>query len=288
MKRKAFAKINLILDVLDKRNDGYHNINFLMTTIDLYDEVEVKLTDTEDEIKTYNENGVLKKLSTQDNIAYKALKLMKKEFNIKNNYQINIKKNIPISAGMAGGSSNAAAVLHLINKLENLNLTNEELASIGITLGSDVYFCIYSKLSIVKGKGEQLKLIDSEIPNSHILVVNPMIGLLTKTVYEEYKYQEKKKEPIEKIITKDNYKDFYRSLRNDLEHVAKQIEPIINEIENFILNLNIKTTKIIVSGSGPTILVFAPKNNLQQIKTELKQNSKYKEYYINIHKVKNK
>ncbi len=267
MKQKAYAKINLILDVNKKLANGYHDISFLMTTINLYDKVKIKKS-LEDKIIVINN----KQLSNEDNLAYKALKLLKEEYNIKNNYKIIIKKNIPISAGMAGGSTDCAAVINIINKLENLQMTEEQKVKIGIKLGADVPFCIFSKLSIANGIGEDLKFVHQKIPSSYVLVVNPLIQLSTKDVYSNYKeHQNKKRKSIEQILEIKNYNDFYSELRNDLEASAKELLPIITNIEENIKKLN-NNTKVLMSGSGPTVLCFLQnKKDLVKIKKQLQK-----------------
>ncbi len=275
MKIKAYAKINLILDVLNKREDGYHNIDFLMTSLDLYDDISIDKSDVDEVIVLGNE-----KLSNENNLAYKALKLIKKNYNISNNYKISIDKNIPIAAGLAGGSTDAAAVLKGINELENLNLCINKLEDMAIELGSDVPFCLHSCLCKVKGKGEIVKEIKSSFDKYNVLMINNGKNLSTKEVYDNYKSNRMAKISIDEILEFDS-DNFYKSLRNDLEDVAISLEPSILNIKDDVLSID-DVSKIMVSGSGPTILVF-DKDYDKLLNIENKLSSKYK--YIKIYKM---
>ena len=150
---KSRAKINLSIDVLGKRQDGYHLVEMIMQTIDLYDLIEINEKD--------NDQITIKSTSDEipldcNNLVYKAANLIKKTFNINKGVEIHIKKNIPVAAGMAGGSSNAAAALVGLNKLWNLNLSNQQLEKIGLKLGADVPFCINGGAVLASGIGEEL------------------------------------------------------------------------------------------------------------------------------------
>ena len=153
---KSRAKINLSIDVLGKREDGYHLVEMIMQTIDLYDIIKI----TENKINEININSNSLDIPlNKNNIVYKAAKVLKDKFNIKNGLDIFIEKNIPVAAGMAGGSCNAAAVLVGLNKLWNLNLSEKELQEIGLTLGADVPFCISGNAALAQGIGEELTYI---------------------------------------------------------------------------------------------------------------------------------
>ena len=153
---KSRAKINLSIDVLGKREDGYHLVEMIMQTIDLYDIIKIK----EIEIDEININSNSSDIPlNENNIVYKAAKVLKDQFNIKNGVEIFIEKNIPVAAGMAGGSSNAAAVLVGLNKLWKLNLSEVRLQEIGLKLGADVPFCISGNAALAQGIGEELTYI---------------------------------------------------------------------------------------------------------------------------------
>lgn len=253
MEQKAFAKINLILNVIDKLDNGYHEIEFLMNSIDLFDVVKVT--------KAKSDSVIVKdkpQLSNENNLVYKALILMREKFGFKTNYKIEIEKNIPIAAGMAGGSTDAAALMRIINELENLGQSDEQLAMLGAEIGSDIPFCIHSKLAIARGCGEKIELLSEKIPTKHILVVNPGVELSTQKVYENHKISNKKGE-IDKLLSATNHKQFESQLFNSLEVTASELCPELIELKS---KLEAKTNhRIIVSGSGPTLLVFSEDYN---------------------------
>ena len=180
-KQKAYAKINLSLDVLGKRADGYHEVSMVMHQISLADTVTLSL----------NDSGKIKLSSNTDripldekNLAYKAAKLMIDTFNLKNGFDIFVDKKIPVAGGLAGGSTDAAAVLCLINQALNLNLDKQKLMEIGLKLGADVPYCIFSHPALAEGIGERLTKI-SGLPMCNILIVNPCEEVSTKEVYDK-------------------------------------------------------------------------------------------------------
>ena len=178
---KSRAKINLSIDVLGKREDGYHLVEMIMQTIDLYDIIKI----TEYKINEININSNSLDIPlNKNNIVYKAAKVLKDKFNIKNGLDIFIEKNIPVAAGMAGGSCNAAAVLVGHNKLWNLNLSEKELQEIGLTLGADVPFCISGNAALAQGIGEELTYIKGLSKDTSILVCKPNLFVSTKDVYQ--------------------------------------------------------------------------------------------------------
>ena len=150
---KAPAKINLSLDVLGKRQDGYHEVKMIMTTIDLADRLEL-MELAEDRIEILSHNRYVP--DDQRNLAYQAAKLLKEKFNVKKGVSITIEKTIPVAAGLAGGSSDAAATLRGLNKLWNLGLTIDQLAELGAEIGSDVSFCVYGGTAIATEEGSRL------------------------------------------------------------------------------------------------------------------------------------
>src|SRR5690625_2234538 len=146
---KAPAKINLSLDVLRKRNDGFHEVEMIMTTIDLYDRIELSFLE-QDEIQISTESRYVP--NNEQNLAYKAARILKERYNITKGVHIKVKKNIPVSAGLGGGSSDAAAVLRGLNKMWSLDIPIDELAQLGLYIGSDVPFCVVNSTALVKGQ----------------------------------------------------------------------------------------------------------------------------------------
>jgi len=177
---KSRAKINLSIDVLGKREDGYHLVEMIMQTIDLYDYIKIEdSSDNKINIKSDNENIFL----DENNIVYKAAKLIKEKFGIDKGLNIYIQKNIPVAAGMAGGSSNAAAILIGLNEMWNLNIDEQDLMDIGLKLGADVPFCIKGGAALAKGIGEKLNKIKC-LKGVYILVCKPDIFVSTAEVYK--------------------------------------------------------------------------------------------------------
>lgn len=246
---KAYAKINLVLNVLDKRSDGYHEVDFLMDTVEIHDKVIIEKAEVDEVICP--RAPFIKK---ETNLAYLAYKLMKEQYNLPDNMKITIHKVIPVSAGMAGGSSDAAAVIRGINKMYELNLSEAKMAEIGAELGSDVPFCIYSRLARATGRGEKIELIKSKVPKSYITVVNPGVALSTPHVYKNH-IIEKTTQNIEQVLATPVYEDYINLLHNDLEKTALKLEPKITKMIDYIRNKY--DNRIMVSGSGPTILIFS-------------------------------
>ncbi len=257
MKQNAYAKINLVLNVVDKLENGYHQIEFLMDSVDLHDVVTVERSDA-DEVCVIDHP----QLSNLDNLAYDALKVMRDNYKFTNNYKITIEKNIPVAAGMAGGSSDAAAVMRILNILEGIDASEEELAKLGAQVGSDVSYCIYSRLAIARGTGEQIEVVTNQLPTKYVLVINPGVPLSTPTVYQNYQLVETKGS-IEAVLTAQNHEQFEAALFNSLAVTAHKLCPQMATLEAEIKQLT--DHRVLVSGSGPTLLVFA------EDKTEIEQ-----------------
>lgn len=269
--KRAYAKINLVLNVLKKAKNNYHEVDFLMTTVDLYDEVTLIEDDSLEEDCIFVP-GYLE-LESKKNLALLAVVKFKKKFNLSQKYKIIINKKIPIAAGMAGGSSDCAAALKIINQLSGINTSISELVEIGKELGSDVPFCLYSQLAHVTGFGEKIKLINSNIPPSQVLVINPGIDLSTKLVYQNHR-EESIETNINAVLKKTSYQEFYQSLSNDLQKTACSLRPEINQIIAVVKQFGV-LTKVMVSGSGPTVLIFdQDEEKLKKIYSYFKKENK--------------
>lgn len=247
----AYAKINLGLDVTRKRPDGYHEVRMIMQTIGLFDKLSLNIINSPNiKIKTN-----LPYLPTNDrNIVYKAVSLIKEKYKIKNGIYINLKKIIPVSAGLAGGSTDAAATLWGMNKLFDLNLSLEELQEIGVTLGADVPYCLMGGTALSEGIGEILTPLPP-FPNCHILVVKPKINVSTKSVYENLDLSSIKTRPnIDGIIEGIENNDLYSAINhfgNTLESVTIKQYPEINDLKKTMLKQGALVS--LMSGSGPTV-----------------------------------
>ena len=251
MKLKAYAKINLGLDVLRKREDGYHEVRMVMQMVNLYDRIElIKKRNPGIEVKT----NLYYLPTNQDNLVYKAANLLIEEFQIKEGIQIHLKKYIPVSAGMAGGSSDAAAVLFGMNRIFRLGLSLEELMKRGIKLGADVPYCIMRGTALSEGIGEKLTPHPS-VPSCKVLIAKPAISVSTRFVYENLKLQELNSHPdidgiIENIKKKD-IRGIAERLENVLETVTIPAYPVIEDIKNVMKEQG--ALNALMSGSGPTV-----------------------------------
>lgn len=280
---KSRAKINLSIDVLGKRQDGYHLVEMIMQTIDLFDIIKIFSLNEDKIIVSSNSSDIP---TDKSNIVYKAASLIKDEFNIKKGVEIYIEKHIPIAAGMAGGSSNAAAVLVGLNKLWNLNLSEDRLRELGLQLGADVPFCIKGEASLAENIGEKLTSIDGLSEDVFILVCKPELFVSTKEIYECIDAKVIDKRPDNKLLIKllkeNDIKLLSENMYNVLEEVTKEKYPIIAEIENIMINNN--ALGAMMSGSGPTVFgLYDNKNDAEQCKKVLLENFK-QVYLVKSHK----
>ncbi|MGX1433761.1 4-diphosphocytidyl-2-C-methyl-D-erythritol kinase [Cytobacillus horneckiae] len=247
---KAPAKINLSLDVLGKRDDGYHEVEMIMTTIDLADRLELTLLET-NEIKIVSHNRFVP--DDHRNLAYQAAVLLKERFNVNKGVSIAIEKVIPVAAGLAGGSSDAAAALRGLNKLWGLGLTLDELAEIGAEIGSDVSFCVYGGTALATGRGEMIQPLPAP-PTCWVILAKPFIGVSTADVYRKLNLNGLKhpntKEMIQAIHTSD-YGLVCRHLANVLEDVTLKMHPEVNQIKEQMKRFG--ADAVLMSGSGPTV-----------------------------------
>lgn len=249
MKLKAYAKINLFLDVIDKRIDGYHNLKMIMQSIDLWDEVDIEKTDSGIELICDNDNLPRDKR----NIAYKAAELFISTYNINSGVKIKIEKNIPIEAGLAGGSTDGAAVIKILNAMFNKNLSQEEMISLGKKIGADVPFCIVGGTAKCEGIGEIITPLKA-LRNCILVLIKPSFGISTKEVFQEIdskSYTHPKIDGILKAIDEGNLSEIGINLNNVLEQVTIEQNPIIGDIKTMIKESGAIGT--LMSGSGPTV-----------------------------------
>ncbi|MEG0013800.1 MAG: 4-(cytidine 5'-diphospho)-2-C-methyl-D-erythritol kinase [Cellulosilyticaceae bacterium] len=248
---RARGKINLTLDVVGKRENGYHDLRMIMQSINLYDTIKVKKTKSPG-IKIENN---LSWLPTDDkNIAYKAAQLFLEETGIESGIYINIHKRIPVAAGLAGGSSNAAAVLVGLNKIFETEFSRRELMEMGLKLGADVPFCVLRGTALAEGIGEKLTVLPS-FPYMNILLAKPNISVSTASVYKNLDIKNIRKHPqtdkVVEAIRKGN-KDFVIDhMENVLQEVTIKMHPQVQRIKDNMLKQGALGT--MMSGSGPTV-----------------------------------
>lgn len=247
---KAPAKINLALDVLSKRPDGYHDVAMIMQTVALYDTISVR--SGFEGIKLTSDSSKIP--IDETNIAYKAAHYLSTKYNVKRGAHIHIEKRIPVAAGLAGGSTDAAAVLKLLNKAWDLKLSKVELMDAGKKLGSDVPFCIQGGTCLAEGLGEKLTVIKS-MPDCYILLAKPNISVSTQEVYQNLNLNEIEERPnipaILQAIENQDIMGISNSMVNVLETVTTKMHPIIVELKQKLMENG--AIGSIMSGSGPTV-----------------------------------
>lgn len=247
----AMAKINLGLDVIGKRPDGYHDLRMIMQMINLHDRIDIERI--EEPVIKLSTN--LPFLPCDDrNIAYRAARKLLDEYAPEGGVDIRIEKHIPVAAGMAGGSTNCAAVLYGINKLFSLGLGMEELMDIGLSLGADVPFCLMKRTALAEGIGEKLTEI-SPLPDCFIVVAKPPVSISTKHVYSSLKLDETILHPdidgICEALSRSDLHAVAEKLGNVLESVSIREHPVIREIKELIKGCGSLGT--LMSGSGPSV-----------------------------------
>ena len=251
IKLKALGKINLGLDVLGRRPNGYHDVRMVMQTVYLYDQILLEKTDKEGiSLKT----NLFYLPVNENNLAYRAAKMLIDEFAIKEGVHISLEKHIPVAAGMAGGSSNAAAVLYGMNRLFQLGLTDQELMERGVKIGADVPYCIMRGTVLAEGIGEELTPLPA-MPKCHVLLAKPPISVSTQKVYEKLDAQEVTKHPdIDGILLglqTGDLKKITSSMGNVLENVTITEYPQIERIKDVMKEEG--ALNAMMSGSGPTV-----------------------------------
>lgn len=248
---KAYGKINLGLDVIRKRPDGYHDLDMIMQMVDVYDDVIIEKKAGE-EIVVKADAAVLS--NGKDNLAYMAAKMLFDEFGIKSGVEITIHKRIPIAGGMAGGSSDCATTLIGINEMFNLGLSKQQLMERGVKLGADVPYCVLGGTAIARGIGEVLTPLPTP-PQCHVIIAKPPISVSTAYVYGHIRPDEITKRPdIEQMTLAIKEQDLNKLsdlLYNVMEEVTVPEYPVIEKLKSIMLENGALNS--IMSGSGPTV-----------------------------------
>ena len=248
---KAYGKINLGLDVIRKRPDGYHDLDMIMQMVDVYDDIIIEKKAGE-EIVVKADAAVLS--NGKDNLAYMAAKMLFDEFGIKSGVEITIHKRIPIAGGMAGGSSDCATTLIGINEMFNLGLSKQQLMERGVKLGADVPYCVLGGTAIARGIGEVLTPLPTP-PQCHVIIAKPPITVSTAYVYGHIRPDEITKRPdIEQMTLAIKEQDLNKLsdlLYNVMEEVTVSEYPVIEKLKSIMLEKGALNS--IMSGSGPTV-----------------------------------
>lgn len=254
MKIKAYAKINISLDIVGKReSDGYHLLKMIMQNIDLYDEISIE-KQKEDITISCNKSYVP---TDSRNLAYKAASLFKETYNIEDGVHIDIVRNIPVSAGLAGGSTDAAAVLKLMNKIFKVNASNKELMALGLKLGADIPYCINGGTALCEGIGEKITTL-APFKDKILVLVKPSFGVSTKEVYKAFNLDRvrvhPKTENLIEAMEQDNLYYVANNMKNLLENVTLRKHNILIKIKEDMNRYG--AVGSMMSGSGPSVFAF--------------------------------
>lgn len=276
---KALAKINLGLDVVRRREDGYHEVRMVMQTIHLYDRLEMEKTATQGiELSTnlsylpVNEN----------NLVYRAGKLLMDEFGITEGIKVYLNKRIPVAAGMAGGSTDAAAMLYGMNELFELGLSREQLMERGVRIGADVPYCLMRGTALAEGIGEILTPL-APMVKCPVLIAKPAISVSTSFVYQNLKLDADTKHPDIDRLIKDIRKQDLGAIAGDMGNVLESVTipnyPVIAQIKEQMMDSG--ALNAMMSGSGPTVFgLFEEEETAQAAYQKMKESGLAKQVYL--------
>ena len=275
---KARAKINLGLDVIGRRENGYHDVRMVMQTVGLYDRI-IMTRIPEEEIRIKTNIGFLP--VNENNLVYKAIMLMKNKYKLDGGIEVDLNKFIPVAAGMAGGSSDAASALFGMNRLYELNLPIGELMNIGVEIGADVPYCLMRGTALAEGIGEKLTRLP-DMPFCHILIAKPPVNVSTKLVYEKLDNTDVKLHPdIDGIIEAIKLKDVAlvaSRMGNVLESVTVPLYPVIDSIKKDMIEHG--AINAMMSGSGPTVFgIFPDEQSMTACQQFLRQKGEARQVY---------
>ena len=275
---KAYAKINLGLDVVRRLENGYHEVKMVMQTVGIYDVLEFQRTAGGIVITT--DSGELP--TNEDNLIYKAAKLMMEKYQISEGVKIHLEKHIPIAAGMAGGSTDAAATLKGMNRLFDLGCTLKDLMELGVSIGADVPYCVMGGTALAEGIGEKLTPL-APAPDCYVLVAKPDINVSTKYVYEHLDAQEIVKHPdidgMVEAIAEESLQGILDRMENVLETVTVSAYPVIQTIKDRMKELG--AINSLMSGSGPTVFgIFVEKDMARRAYDKLEEEQLAKQIFL--------
>lgn len=256
---KAPAKINLSLDVLYKRPDGFHEMEMVMTMVDLADRLEMSEL-SRDTIIISSQAGYIP--LDEKNLAFQAAKLIKDRYNVNKGVYIHLDKQIPVSAGLAGGSSDAAAALRGLNRLWQLGLSQEELMALGGEIGSDVPFCIQGGTALAKGRGEKCTALPSP-PQCWVVLAKPPLHVSTADIFGKLKLDQVRRRPntqkLIEAIKRNDFPGLCDAMGNVLEEVTIPLYPQVQQIKDCMVRLG--ADGVLMSGSGPTVFGLVSKQS---------------------------
>lgn len=276
---QAYAKVNLGLDILGVRDNGYHDVKMVMQTIDLFDTLRFT-TLAEDTIQISSNNGDMP--CNAENLVYQAIDLMKQEFAVKKGVEVYIEKHIPIAAGMAGGSADCAAALKACNLLFELHLSEEALMEYAKKLGADVSYCIIGGTALAEGIGERLTRLPA-IQQCYILVAKPPVSVSTRDTYQAYDKETYVTHPdidgMVKAIQNENLDGVTARMANVLESVTEKQHPEIVKLKDMIRTAGAKNA--MMTGSGPTVFgIFTDSVLAEDAKNEIMKSGLAKSVHV--------
>lgn len=275
---KAHAKINLGLDVVGKLPNGYHEVRMVMQTVGIYDELTFSRTECGIMVTTDSEELPIE----EDNLIYKAANLMKDKYDIREGIHIHLQKNIPIAAGMAGGSTDAAAAMKGISRMFGLDTSLLELMELGASIGADVPYCVIGGTALAEGIGEKLTPLEPA-PECFVLVAKPDINVSTRYVYERLNVAAIEKHPdidgMVAAIGKGSLQGILDRMENVLESVTVQEYPVIDALKRRMKELG--AVNSLMSGSGPTVFgIFLEKRLAEAALDRLAQEQLAKQIFV--------
>ena len=263
MIEKAYAKINICLNVVCRRDDGYHELEMIMVPLDLHDEIHIEFSNT----SSISSNDV-NMPTDNSNTILKAINIMKDKYSLKENFKVEVIKNIPMQAGLAGGSSDAAATIGAINSMCNLELSNDELIEVGKQVGADVPFFIINKPALVKGIGEKISPFEMKT-DYHILLVKPDEGVSTKEAFETLVFEtaiHPNVEQMKKGLSEGIEELIIHNLQNTLEQSAFKLVPVISQIKSELQEFGFE--RVLMSGSGSAVFALSENEELVSLAQE--------------------
>ena len=270
MKERAYAKINLCLDVVGRRDDGYHELKMIMVPIDFYDILE--MNPAYETSLSLNRNYLP---VNEKNTIIKAIRVMQEEYGFTEEFECILTKHIPTRAGLAGGSADAAAAIRMINRMLRLNLSMDEMIEIGRRVGADVPFCIMNRPALVEGIGEKIMPFRCH-PDFDILLVKPRKGVSTKEAFDIVDNSENEHPDCMKLMNAlimNDYEGIVTSLGNSLEPAAVQLVREIRTVKNRLTEMGFDG--VLMSGSGSTVFGITKNSNLLNESMEILRNEKY-------------
>lgn len=279
IQRRAYAKINLGLDVIRRREDGYHEVRMIMQTVDLYD---ILFFTRREEAGIFVTTDRTELPGDESNLVYRAARLIADTYGIGQGLRIDLQKNIPMAAGMAGGSSDAAAVFHGMNEIFALNMSEEEMCRLGVRIGADVPYCILGGTALAEGIGERLTRL-RDAPQCFLLIAKPDIEVSTKSVYDSLQTDRLEHHPdidgMRAAIESGSLRGMAERMENVLETVTEKRYPIIAQLKKFMKDRG--ALNALMSGSGPTVFgVFETESAAGEAYEELKSRNVVRQVFL--------